>query len=82
MKSEFQIKFDFIEILCQKKHERVAGGEGGEGGGHERHEGCQHWQLQHVEGGGGGGQLAVHPLFAGGVQKGADARKWQVWNQF
>ena len=62
MKSEFQIKFDLIEIFRQKKHERVADGEGGggEGGGHERQEGCQHWQLQHVEGGGGGGQLAFH----------------------
>ena len=42
MKSEFQIKFDLIEIFRQKKHERVADGEGGEGGGHERQEGCQH----------------------------------------
>ena len=29
MKSEFQIKFDLIEIFRQKKHERVADGEGG-----------------------------------------------------
>ena len=80
VKQTFQQKAHFRLSLNnsdkKQKNERVADGEGGGGGGGGEDEG--HEQLQHVEGGGGGRQLAFYSLDAGGVQEGADARKWQV----
>ena len=83
VKETFQRKAHFRLSLNnsdkKQKDERAVDGEGGGGGGGGEDEG--HKQLQHVEGGGGGRQLAFHPLDAGGVQEGADAWKWQAWKK-